>query len=55
MSAGHPVAEFWECSPGQIVHVLKAHGLIKKKGSAAQLLTILGRHKGVKMRGSPPS
>lgn len=54
VSAGHGVAEFWECSPAQIHHVLKAHGLIKKKGTIQDALAIFGRGRGVRLPKRPP-
>ena len=48
VSAGRSVEEFWECSPGQILHVLKALGLIKKKGTAQDFVRMMGAVRGVK-------
>lgn len=42
------MAEFWECSPAQIRHVLKALGLIKKKGTASDFVRMMGRVRGVR-------
>lgn len=41
---------FWSHSPGQIVAILKAAGLVKKKGTAADLVRMLGGQRAVRVR-----
>jgi hypothetical protein len=36
------LSEFWTLTPFQVTHILRAHGLIARKGSANDLMRSLG-------------